>query len=338
MTSFASSFNLSRFKYICQLAEHLGAIVRTIYNTGAFSNKGEAAKQCVTDLHTKLCAWYNSLPHHMRISPQACPTVLVAHIFYHTALILLFRPFIQSWKSRQTPADSSPLAICTQSALAISRYIEQYRRTYSLRRCVNWLVHAVFTAATIYVINGAASSSPVDPLNGRSEAMAVNKEAVRKLRELMGALEEMSRAWRNAENCLSQIRQWIHKYQLVIAPHPGRTSVSAASGVVTNSVLPGGLDQGAAWLKTPVLSNSAIPSHQQHQPLPVADFGHPTAAAAAQAMIDVTPTHPTTTSPPGALMADMSMFELDYGIWNDMIQDFMTTDTTAGPSDDIHIQ
>lgn len=340
----------------------MAAIVRTIYHKGAFSNKGDTAKQCVTDLHTKLCAWFNSLPHHMRISPRASPAVLLVYIFYHTALILLFRPFIRSWSSEgssdgtsSSPSpspssldSSSPLAICTSSALAISRYVEQYRRNYTLRRYCNWMVHAVFTASTIYVINGAAhshstpaGSEPQDAARS-SEIMNIRKEAIRKLRELMGALQEMGCAWQNAQNCLSQIRQWIQKYQLGVNLQTNQSNspvppegvevispvASGASDADPRSRQAQGQGPGAAWQRT--AAHPAGPENiYYNHPRPNSETMFASPGAAPPAGNGVLPTAQGPPAPNSQLMSDFSALELDYGIWNDMIQDFMHTDTSG---------
>jgi len=67
-----------------------------------------------------------------------------AHMFYHAALILLFRPFIRSQQPRSATSnvDSpyiSPHAICTSSAMAITKCPREYQYVYSLRRYSNCL-------------------------------------------------------------------------------------------------------------------------------------------------------------------------------------------------------
>jgi hypothetical protein len=84
---------------------------------------------------------------------------------------------------------------------------------YSLRRYSNWLVHAVLTSATIYVINTTGrveTSSHASAAN----AMCDPAEATRKLEETVAALSEMGEAWTNARRCANQIRQWAARYNI----------------------------------------------------------------------------------------------------------------------------
>jgi hypothetical protein len=193
------------------------------------------------------------------------------------------------------------------------------------------LSHAVFTAATIYVINGAASSSSLveSPSSPQSEAVAVNKEAVRKLRELMGALEEMSQAWRNAENCLNQIRQWIQKYQLVGALNQsGRLSLLSAGSATSSPPAQAASEElspsgnalyDSEWTKV-VSPMFQYPESSLRQESPVVFDGVQFSALGGL--------QPTLSSPNGAaqLISDMSMFDVDIGLWNEMINDFGQVD------------
>ncbi|KAK4986997.1 hypothetical protein LTR50_004949 [Elasticomyces elasticus] len=218
----SSTYECDSFKHLCQLVALLGSIVRNLYNKEtAPENKNGPSSEIVSGLHTKLCAWHNQLPHCMRLSSSASPVVLLVHMFYHTALILLFRPFVRA-RQRQTsasrnstPYDISPLEICTKSALAITRCLKQYQKAYTLRRYANWIVHAVLTASTIFVINATGT---VSPCNSSPDATCSPEEAARKLEETMRALAEMSAAWTNAGRCMLQLHQWIEKYNIPIRP------------------------------------------------------------------------------------------------------------------------
>jgi hypothetical protein len=212
------------FKHLCQLSNLLGSVVCNLYDKAKPpSGKLSANSNVVTELHMSLQSWYNKLPQYMRLgcgtSPP--PIVLVAHMFYHAALILLFRPFIRPrhaespTRTTTSPYDVSPQDICTNSALSITKCLKEYQHLYSLRRFSNWLVHAVLTSATIYVINTTGrvrSSSHVTAPN----AMCDSLEATRKLEDTITALDEMGEAWMNARRCAQQIQQWAERYKICL--------------------------------------------------------------------------------------------------------------------------
>ena len=214
-------YETGSFKHLCQLVNLLGSVVRNLYNQSEPANgRLTQNSDVVTELHVRLCTWFNQLPQYMRLgNGTPPPIVLVAHMFYHAALILLFRPFIRSQQPRSatsnadSPYDVSPHAICTSSAMAITKCLREYQHVYSLRRYSNWLVHAVLTSATVYVIlstgrvkttaNATTASSMCDPA-----------EATRKLEETVAALVEMGAAWTNARRCAQQIQQWAERYNI----------------------------------------------------------------------------------------------------------------------------
>lgn len=214
-------YETGSFKHLCQLVNLLGSVVRNLYDKAKPpTGRLKASSDVVTELHMKLQSWYNKLPQYMRLGyGTPPPIVLVTHMFYHAALILLFRPFVRSRRA-DTPSlsttsawDVSPQAICTSSALSITKCLREYQHVYSLRRYSNWLVHAVLTSATIYVIN---TTGRVDTSSHASAANAMcdPAEATRKLEETIAALAEMGEAWTNARRCAEQIRQWTERYSI----------------------------------------------------------------------------------------------------------------------------
>ena len=78
----------------------------------------------------------------------------------------------------------------TTSALAMTRCIKQYKTRFTLRCYVNTLVHAIFTAITIHVIN-VAITKPRLGSYPQDTGICTHEEAVKKLQETMQALAEM---------------------------------------------------------------------------------------------------------------------------------------------------
>lgn len=217
-------YDVGSFKHLCQLVNLLGSVVRNLYDKSRPQNgKLSQSSDLVTDLHMKLSTWFNLLPPYMRLTNDGTPppVVLVTHMFYHAALILLFRPFIRSRQSQSSPSSTttvynvSPWDICTSSAMSITKCLKEYQRIYSLRRYSNWLVHAVLTSATVYVIN---TTGFLDTSSNASKASAMCSpaEATRKLEETIAALIEMGAAWTNARKCAEQILRWTSRYGIPV--------------------------------------------------------------------------------------------------------------------------
>ncbi|KAI9790435.1 MAG: hypothetical protein M1835_000964 [Candelina submexicana] len=85
--------------------------------------------------------------------------LLSLHMYYHTALLHLFRPFS---KVQLLDSNVRPRQICSQSAEAISSLMVIYRELYGLRRSTPTITHFVMTASTIHLLdlpNPSASAS-----------------------------------------------------------------------------------------------------------------------------------------------------------------------------------
>lgn len=205
------SHELGTFRQLCLVVSRLASVVRNVY-----TKRMSSADSNVSHLHIKLLAWQNELPQYARLSPTASPTVLQMHMFYNTAQILLFRPFIRSGNlnkiSLSSPMGVNPLKVCTSSAIAITQLLRQYKARFSLRRYVNMLVHTVFSSATIHILNIATRKSQHEM--NEEDGLCTREEATRKLQETMHALDEMGTAWASAHTCLDRIHEWILKYNL----------------------------------------------------------------------------------------------------------------------------
>ncbi|OCL04980.1 hypothetical protein AOQ84DRAFT_299807 [Glonium stellatum] len=108
------------------------------------------------DEYNKYLQWYRRLPAIISSINDAPPHVLCLHMYYHAAVLLLFRPFL---KAKFTESDVSPREVCRQSANAISDIFAQHRRLYDLVGIYTFQVHCLLTACTIHIINVPTISS-----------------------------------------------------------------------------------------------------------------------------------------------------------------------------------
>jgi hypothetical protein len=71
-------------------------------------------------------------------------------MYYHTALLLLFRPFL---KAKIDYSDVVPREVCREAANMISELWQQHRNIYGLSGIYMFQVHSLLTACTIHIIN-----------------------------------------------------------------------------------------------------------------------------------------------------------------------------------------
>jgi hypothetical protein len=77
-------------------------------------------------------------------------------MYYHAAVLLLFRPFL---KAKFTESDLAPSDVCRQSASRISELFAQHCRLYDTVGIYTFQLHCLLTACTIHIINIPAIAS-----------------------------------------------------------------------------------------------------------------------------------------------------------------------------------
>ncbi|PQK08989.1 hypothetical protein BB8028_0001g10600 [Beauveria bassiana] len=97
--------------------------------------------------------WYDQLPEALRLGYNSTPAVLFTHLYYHFAILLLFRRFI---KLRVIGSETLPWQVCSQSADAIQNLVMSYSKLYTLRRTASFLPYIMFTATTTLIAIAAA--------------------------------------------------------------------------------------------------------------------------------------------------------------------------------------
>lgn len=188
----------------------LGSIIRNLYSA---SGKGQRPNysDMVTNFRCELFAWLRELPGHLKVrnhgfsASHLLPHVLVMHILYHTATVLLFRPFISQARSNCLPASFDPLGSCTNSAVKIVTLVKTYKEDYSLQFSHNMAIHGLFTASTIHLVNIV---SKID---------SYEHSARQNLFRSIELMKEMCETWRSANRCLQVIRSLMEKHNINIA-------------------------------------------------------------------------------------------------------------------------
>lgn len=135
-------------------------------------------------------------------------------MYYHFAILLLFRPLI---KLRIIGSTVSPRDVCCQAADAIQGLLRSYSQLYTLRRTPSFVPYFVLTSAIMHLAIGAVDTSG-DPQNPTPE----NLEAAAKLdsrvsvsfKQGISDLAEMAPCHHFAEQALNILRYLAKKWNI----------------------------------------------------------------------------------------------------------------------------
>ncbi len=97
-------------------------------------------------------------------------------MYYHFAILLLFRPFI---KLSIIGSGVSPKDMCSQAADAISMLVNSYSKLYTLRRTPSFVPYFVLTSSITHLVSlGSGRSGP--------EAVRTGIESLKEMRGAHG--------------------------------------------------------------------------------------------------------------------------------------------------------
>lgn len=133
----------SVFQCFCELSE---IIHETLYVLYAPDQKVTSTR--LIYVYSKYLNWYNDLPVVLRLGQNFTPSVLFAHMYYHAAILLLFRPFI---KLRFVGSGVSPRDVCSQSAETVAGLIQSFQKLYTLRRTPAFVPYIVLTSSIVHL-------------------------------------------------------------------------------------------------------------------------------------------------------------------------------------------
>ncbi|RYP39199.1 hypothetical protein DL767_002307 [Monosporascus sp. MG133] len=192
--------------------------------------------------------WYDRIPEVLRLGHNFTPAVLFAHMYYHFAILLLFRPLI---KLRIIGSYVLPRDVCTQAADAIQGLLRSYAQLYTLKRTPSFVPYFVLTSTIMHLASGGAgrsgsttspaaesSSSTVKPEGGRARhgdagmssganepettsrltttASKLNPRAAEALNQGIADLAEMAPCHHFAKQALSILRYLARKWNIAV--------------------------------------------------------------------------------------------------------------------------
>ncbi|KAL1922264.1 uncharacterized protein VTP21DRAFT_9803 [Calcarisporiella thermophila] len=310
------------FKQLVRLYEILGRILQSIYSLSAKHNPAfvQNPNSLVSSLHNSLVSWYKALPQHLHLPPGTRPSqlpsppVCLLHLLYHSAVILLHRPFIPM-PDQEVPRTSYPShRICTEAANAIVDISYSLRENGSLRFLYHPGTYCIFTAASIH-LNNATSSDP--------KVAAKAKLDVARCMSVLSTLED---AWMSAQRACNIIGDLVGlrelqldemgyvkeikplnkqietlpsaKTMLCSASAPPLCEISSEPATLTQS-LPPNVAELINEANSVINSGSSDSSSRSREtPLSLGDIGDPLAQQQSRSYsASITPLMPPTTTP-----------------------------------------
>ncbi|KAL6857388.1 fungal-specific transcription factor domain-containing protein [Trichoderma novae-zelandiae] len=139
----------SVYKCFCELSELVHQSLYVLHSPGR-----PLTARDLLNIYTQYLNWYDRIPEVLRLGHNFTPAVLFAHMYYHFAILLLFRPLI---KLRIIGSKVSPRDVCSQAADAIQNLLTSYAQLYTLRRTPSFVPYFVLTSAIMHLAIGAAS-------------------------------------------------------------------------------------------------------------------------------------------------------------------------------------
>ncbi|KAJ7594197.1 fungal-specific transcription factor domain-containing protein [Mycena floridula] len=159
---------ISCFNSSATLSGILGMIIQAIYAVRSYGRQAESVF-----LEGLLDKWYLELPAHLRHEPGSrqqpipLPHVLVLHMQYWCAVLLLHRPFIRLGDKQDSDdmevrvvAEKS-YELCAAAANHITAIARLYMEKYPIERCPVFLCYYLFSAGVMHVTT--LSAYPSDP-------------------------------------------------------------------------------------------------------------------------------------------------------------------------------
>lgn len=157
----------SVYTCFCELSELVHKSLYVLHSPG-----NPVTSRDLLSIYTEYINWYDKIPEVLRLGTNFTPAVLFAHMYYHFAILLLFRPLI---KLRIIGSSVTPRDVCAQAAEAIQGLCRSYSQLYTLRRTPSFVPYFVLTAAIMQLALGAVHTPTQDTTPGPSSTSSTTK-------------------------------------------------------------------------------------------------------------------------------------------------------------------
>ncbi|KAF3759972.1 regulation of conidiation [Cryphonectria parasitica EP155] len=184
------------------------------------SNVRSVYNRDLLNIYTQFLNWYDRIPEVLRLGHNFTPAVLFAHMYYHFAILLLFRPFI---KLRIIGSSISPRDVCCQAADAIQGLLRSYSQLYTLRRTPSFVPYFVLTSSIMHLAIAAADAArglrakpQVDSQLGTPSSEEIGERVTKAINQGIADLTEMAPCHHFAEQALNILRYLAKKWNIEI--------------------------------------------------------------------------------------------------------------------------
>ncbi|KAM7205224.1 Zn(2)-Cys(6) zinc finger domain protein [Rhypophila sp. PSN 637] len=146
----------SVYKCFCELSELVHQSLYMLHSPGKPLTAND-----LQAIYKRYLLWYKHIPEVLKFGKNYTPAVLFAHMYYHFAILLLFRPLI---KLRIIGNDDlDPRELCLQAADAITGLLRSYSQMFTLRRTPSFVPYFVLTSCIMHLAIGANKGESQEP-------------------------------------------------------------------------------------------------------------------------------------------------------------------------------
>ncbi|KAG8161184.1 hypothetical protein KVR01_009448 [Diaporthe batatas] len=220
----------SVYKCFCELSELVHASLYILHTPGR-----PVTGPDLLSIYNQFIDWYDTVPVALKLGHNFTPAVLFAHMYYHFAILLLFRPLV---KLRIKGSSVVPRDVCYQAADAIQGLSKSYSQLYTLQRTPSFVPYFVLTAAIMHLAIAASGIPPpeegeTEPMGGPSggpsttrqaaghppvgsDPPAVSPHVTRSINQGIADLTEMAPCHHFAEQALNILRYLAKKWNIEV--------------------------------------------------------------------------------------------------------------------------
>ncbi|KKP01767.1 hypothetical protein THAR02_06146 [Trichoderma harzianum] len=201
----------SVYKCFCELSELVHQSLYVLHSPGR-----PLTARDLLNIYTQYLNWYDRIPEVLRLGHNFTPAVLFAHMYYHFAILLLFRPLI---KLRIIGSKVSPRDVCSQAADAIQGLLTSYAQLYTLRRTPSFVPYFVLTSAIMHLAIGASmvkSDGSETSEEKMEKAAKIDPRVSEALNRGIADLTEMAPCHHFAEQALNILRYLAKKWNIEV--------------------------------------------------------------------------------------------------------------------------
>ena len=157
---------VSCFRQLCKLSIILNDLLHGIYSPTAAahhgSNESGPSKPALDTPFMRIARdlreWWIALPPYLRIAPDGMPSlappthIVSLNVLYHTANILLHRPFILGVRDLSQPAANKSYTACVSATAAVHDLLMLQANTFGFSHLTYMNAYAAYIAATVAVL------------------------------------------------------------------------------------------------------------------------------------------------------------------------------------------